>query len=218
MSGTLSAQRTGPVSGNAGSLVVLLHGYGANGEDLLGLSDVWGPNMPDTLFVAPDAPNPCDSHPSGRQWFPIQAAGSVDRMDMIHIMIKSFNELNEFLDAEIESSGVPEGKTVLVGFSQGTMMALQVGLRRQSRLAGVVGFSGKLLNPSLLESEIVSRPPVVLVHGEDDEIIAPSQSTEADEVLKRNGIGCQFYRMPKLGHGIDMLGLGIALNFMRTHL
>ena len=96
MSGTLSAQRAGPASGNAGSLVVLLHGYGANGADLLGLSEVWGPNMPDTLFVAPDAPSPCDSHPSGRQWFPIQAAGSVDRMDMIHIMIKSFNELNEF--------------------------------------------------------------------------------------------------------------------------
>ena len=218
MSGTLSAQRAGAVSGNAGSLVVLLHGYGANGADLLGLSEVWGPNMPDTLFVAPDAPSPCDGHPSGRQWFPIQAAGSVDRMDMIHIMIKSFNALNEFLDAEIEDSGVPEGRTVLVGFSQGTMMALQVGLRRQSQMAGIVGFSGKLLNPSLLETELVSRPPVVLIHGEDDEIIPPSQSAEADEVLNRNGIGCQLYRTPKLGHGIDMLGLGIALNFMRMHL
>ena len=218
MSSQFNVHRADAKSGETENMVVLLHGYGANGGDLLGLSEVWGPSMPNTLFVAPDAPSPCDSHPAGRQWFPIEAAGPVDRMDMIHNLIRSFNELNEFLDVENERAGVPEEKTILVGFSQGTMMALHVGLRRQRQLAGIVGYSGKLLNPSLLESELVTRPPVMLVHGQDDEVVPSSQSIEADEFLKRSGINSQLYLAPRLGHSIDMFGLGLALNFMKTHL
>ncbi len=218
MNGQFESHRVEPTSGDAGSLVILLHGYGANGSDLVGLSEIWQPSMPDTLFVAPDAPQVCDHHAAGRQWFPIDAANTVGDMGTIHGLIKSFNELSDFIDLEIKASGVPDERTFLVGFSQGTMMALHVGPRRERSLAGIVGYSGRLLYPSLLKSEKRSNPPIILVHGEDDELLPSALSVEAAQVLKDDDFDLHLYTVPKLGHSIDMFGLGLALNFMNMHL
>ena len=153
MSARLNTHRRPAEDGQADSLVVLLHGYGADGKDLIGLAEMWARNLGSTAFVAPDAPQPCDINPTGRQWFPISGMESPDRMDTIHTIVQSIATLQQFIDEEISAAGIPDDRVILVGFSQGTMMALHAVPRREMQLAGVVGFSGKLLFPGLLESE-----------------------------------------------------------------
>ena len=218
MSEELKVQRKEALAGEADSLVILLHGYGANGADLLGLAEYWAPSLPNTAFISPDAPQQCDQHAAGRQWFPLEAAGPVSGMHHVHQLVKSFNILDQFLDKEIADAGIPDDRAILVGFSQGTMMSLQVGVRRQRRLAGIVGFSGLLLRPTLLESEKKSSPPVLLVHGEEDELISSNSSTDAAAALNACGIKTHCYTAPGLGHSIDMFGIGLALHFMKTSL
>ncbi len=218
MSAGLNAHRRPAADGLADSLVVLLHGYGANGEDLIGLADIWSRNLQSTAFAAPDAPQPCDVNPAGRQWFPISGIENPDRMDTIHTMVRSVASLQQFIDDEIAAAGIPNRRVILVGFSQGTMMALHAVPRRERPLAGVVGFSGKLLFPGLLDSECRSRPPMVLVHGEKDEVLPAEFSVEAAGVLARNDIPVQSIMVPELGHGIDPFGIGVALHFMKARL
>ncbi len=218
MSTRLNTHRRPAEDGQADSLVVLLHGYGADGKDLIGLAEMWARNLGSTAFVAPDAPQPCDINPTGRQWFPISGMESPDRMDTIHTIVQSIATLQQFIDKEISAAGIPDDRVIVVGFSQGTMMALHAVPRREMQLAGVVGFSGKLLFPGLLESECRTRPPMVLVHGEADEIVPSASSTEAAVILERNGIPVQSILVPELGHGIDHLGIGIALHFMKARL
>ena len=154
----------GPQSdGKPGHLVILLHGYGADGNDLIGLAPVLAPLMPDVVFHAPNAPYPCEGNPFGYQWF------GISRLDPALTLagVRSAAAcVDAFLDETMAQYGLDESKTVLVGFSQGTMMALHVGLRRAKPLAGIVGFSGMLAGPEILKDEIKSRPPILLAHGD----------------------------------------------------
>ena len=218
MSQLLTSERAEPSSGNVKNLVVLLHGFGANGADLIGLATELGPGLPNTLFLAPDAPQTIEQYPEGRQWFPLEAAGPFTRMEVVHETVKSFNILDRYLDAEIEAAGVPDSRVVLVGFSQGTMVALHVAPRRPRQLAGIVGFSGKLLYHSLLKDEVKSRPPVLLIHGEKDELLPHSGSVDGAEKLRDHGFDARCFTSPNLGHSIDMFGLGMALHFIATQL
>ena len=197
--------------GKPGHLVVLLHGYGADGNDLIGLAPVLAPLMPDVVFHAPNAPYPCEGNPFGYQWF------GISRLDP-QVAAAGVRAAAPFVDAVLDDTmatyGLDESKTVLIGFSQGTMMSLHVGLRRPKPLAGIIGFSGMLAAPEALGAEIKSRPPVLLVHGDSDQMIPPLMTERAAQALDQNGVKTTMHIAPGIGHGIDQTGLSLAARFL----
>jgi len=214
----LKAGRRAARSGKASSLVILVHGYGADGADLLGLADPLGEHMPDTVFVAPNAPNRCSNNPMGYEWFPIPWLDGSSEEAAAQGMARSVEDLNAFIDETIAAEGVDDAHTILLGFSQGTMMNLHIAPRRPRPVAGVVGFSGKLLAPEQLKSEVVSRPPVLLVHGDQDDMVPPASLAEAARALDDAGFEVYAHVSKGTGHGIAPDGLGVALHFMRDKL
>ncbi|MCL3883622.1 alpha/beta fold hydrolase [Marivita sp. GX14005] len=216
MTRVLNAQRKDALSGETRSAVVFLHGYGANGADLLGLADPLAEHLPDTLFVAPDAPEACAGAPFGFQWFPIPWIDNSSEEEAMAGMARAVDDLNAFLDALMVDEDLLPEQVVLFGFSQGTMMALHVAPRREDPVAGVVAFSGRLLAPELLADEVVSRMPVLLVHGDQDDVVPPQSLPEAAEALQEAGWQDVFAHIMKgTGHGIAPDGLSVALAFMR---
>ncbi|WP_371227131.1 alpha/beta hydrolase [Roseovarius sp. 2305UL8-3] len=219
MTRVLQAGRKEPHSGTTRSIVVFLHGYGANGADLLGLADVLGEHLPDTLFVAPDAPETIPMMPTGLQWFPIPWIDGSSEEEAERGLMAASEDLNAFLDALMVDEDVLPEQVVLFGFSQGTMMALHVAPRREDEVAGVVGFSGRLLSPELLKDEVVSRPPVILIHGDADDVVPPQSLPQAAEALQDAGWQDVYAHIMKgTGHGIAPDGLQVALAFMRDKL
>ncbi len=216
MTRVLQAERREPVSGETRSCVVFLHGYGANGADLLGLADPLGEHLPDTLFVAPDAPEACAGAPFGFQWFPIPWIDNSSEEEAESGLIAAAQDLNAFLDALMVDEDLLPEQVVLFGFSQGTMMALHVAPRREDPVAGIVAFSGRLLQPELLVDEVVSRPPVLLLHGDRDDVVPPQSLPQAAEALQEAGFREVFAHVMKgTAHGIAPDGLSVAMAFMR---
>jgi len=219
MTRVLNALRKEPVSGDTRSIVVFLHGYGANGADLLGLADPLGEHLPDTLFIAPDAPEHCAGSPMGYQWFPIPWIDGSSEEESRRGMLSAVDDLNAFLDAVMVDEDVLPEQVVLFGFSQGTMMSLHVAPRRDDPVAGVVAFSGRLLEPDLLEDEVTSRMPILLVHGDQDAVVPVQALPEAAEALQSAGFKEVFAHIQKgTAHGIAPDGLSVALAFMRDKL
>ncbi len=219
MTRVLTARRKEPQSQITKSVVVFLHGYGANGADLLGLADVLGEHLPDTLFVAPNAPESCPGAPLGFQWFPIPWLDGSNEEVAQRSMDAAVDDLNAFLDAIMVDEDILPEQLALFGFSQGTMMSLQVGPRRDDAIAGIVAFSGRLLEPDLLIDEVRNRPPVLLVHGDQDDIVPPKSLSEAAVGLEKAGFKEVFAHVMKgTGHGIAPDGLSVALAFMRDKL
>lgn len=210
----LDGPRVDAASGEAKSLVIFLHGYGADGNDLIGLAQPLAQVLPDTAFVSPNAPEPCRAAPMGRQWFPISYLDGSSEQEMNDGFVRASETLHTYLDAEIAASGLGAGKVALVGFSQGTMMSLEVGLRREAALAGIVGFSGRLLRAETLAAEMKSKPPVLLVHGADDTMVPPASLGEAETALTDAGVEVSTLMRPDLGHGIDPGGLQAAAEFL----
>lgn len=216
MTRVLNAERKEPLSGETRSAVVFLHGYGANGADLLGLADPLGEHLPDTLFVAPDAPEACAGAPFGFQWFPIPWIDGSSEEESMAGMASAVDDLNAFLDALMVDEDLMPEQVVLFGFSQGTMMSLHVAPRREDAVASVVAFSGRLLAPDLLADEVVSRPPVLLIHGDQDDVVPPQSLPEAAEALQNAGWEEVYAHIMKgTAHGIAPDGLSVALAFMR---
>jgi len=219
MTRVLNAERREPVSGSVRSVVVFLHGYGANGADLLGLADPLGEHLPDTLFVAPDAPETIPGMPSGYQWFPIPWIDGSSEEEAMRGMASAVDDLNAFLDALMVDEDVLPEQVVLFGFSQGTMMALHVAPRREDAVAGIVAFSGRLMSPETLADEVVVRPPVLLVHGDADDVVPPQSLPEAAQALQEAGFEDVYAHVMKgTAHGIAPDGLSVALAFMRDKL
>lgn len=207
----LSGPSLPPQSGKAGQLVVLCHGYGSDGNDLIGLAPHWQRGLPDAAFVSPNAPERCQMSPGGYQWFPIS------RLDPAEIgkgVEAAAPTLNAFLDAELERRGLDGSRLVLVGFSQGTMMALHVGLRRAVPPAAIIGFSGALALPEKLATEITGHPPVLLVHGDQDDMLPPSRMFEAVMTLGGAGLNVRWHLSHGVGHGIDPDGLELGGRFI----
>ncbi|MEK9705602.1 MAG: alpha/beta fold hydrolase, partial [Paracoccaceae bacterium] len=171
MTRVLTAGRKEPQSGDTRSAVVFLHGYGANGADLLGLADPLADHLPDTLFIAPDAPENCVGSPFGYQWFPIPWIDGSSEEESSRGMQQAVEDLNAFLDALMVDEDLLPEQVCLFGFSQGTMMSLHVAPRREDPVAGSVAFSGRLLEPELLADEVQSRMPILLVHGDQDDVV-----------------------------------------------
>lgn len=219
MTRVLTAGRRGPQSGETRSAVVLLHGYGANGADLLGLADPLGDHLPDTLFVAPDAPETIPAMPSGLQWFPIPWIDGSSQEEAERGLMAAAADLDAFLDALMVDEDLLPEQVVLFGFSQGTMMALHVAPRREDSVAGVVAFSGRLLMPEMLADATKSRPPVLLLHGDADDVVPPQSMPQAAEALQAAGWRDLYAHVMKgTGHGIAPDGLQVALSFMRERL
>src|SRR5258705_9742224 len=182
----LSGPSRPPVAGGQPRrLVILLHGLGADGNDLIGLQQYWGPLVPDAEFVSPNAPFPCDMAPYGYQWFSVQDRSPATVLAGVRAAAPM---LDGFIDEELQKRGFDESDTALVGFSQGTMMALFVGLRRAKPLAGILGYSGRLIAADLLASELRSRPPVLLVHGTVDPMVPFEAMADAEAALKRAAV------------------------------
>ncbi len=216
----IDGPRVNPASGGqAKSLVVFLHGYGANGDDLIAIGRQWQAAMPDTAFVAPHAPDAV-SEPgtppgfTGRQWFPLTMR---DPNEYKAGITDALPALGVFLDQEMARHGVTDAQTALVGFSQGTMMALGAGPTR--RLAGIVGFSGLLADPTAWTNDNTvdgtEPPPVLLIHGEADEVIPVQALFAAIAGLGASKTKLEWHVTPGLGHGIDADGLSIAGDFLR---
>ena len=204
----LDGPRHGPKEGETVSrLVVLLHGLGADGNDLISLAPMLAPLLPETAFVSPDAPFPCDMAPMGRQWFSLQNPSDESVLAGVQ---QAAPILDAFLDQELARHGLSDDKMVLLGFSQGTMTALHVALRRAAPCAGVIGFSGALVKPELLSQELLSRPPVLLIHGEADEVVPFPAMPAAEAALKAHQVPVASLARPGLGHGIDQEGLEFA--------
>ena len=219
MTRVLNAERREPASGELRSIVVFVHGYGANGADLLGLADPLAEHLPDTLFVDPDAPEQIPGYPGGYQWFPIPWIDGSSEEESARGMAAASDDLNAFLDALMVDEDVLPEQVVLFGFSQGTMMSLHIAPRREDAVAGVVGFSGRLLNPELLADEVQVRPPILLVHGDQDDVVPPQSLPQAAEALQEAGWQDVFAHVMKgTAHGIAPDGLSVALAFMRDKL
>lgn len=216
MTRVLQAGRKEPLSGETRSAVIFLHGYGANGADLLGLADPLAEHLPDTLFIAPDAPEACAGSPMGFQWFPIPWVDGSSEEEAEAGLRAAAEDLNAFLDAVMVDEDLLPEQVVLVGFSQGTMMSLHVAPRREDPVAGIVAFSGRLLQPELLEDEVISRPPVILIHGDMDDVVPPQSLPEAADALQKAGWKEVYAHVMKgTAHGIAPDGLSVALAFMR---
>jgi phospholipase/carboxylesterase len=201
----LSGPSRPPVAGGAPHrLVILLHGRGADGNDLLDLQRFWGRLVPEAEFISPNAPFPSDMAPGGYQWFRVQDRSPASVMAGVRATAPS---LDAFIDDELQKRGLGESDAALVGFSQGTMMALHVGLRRVRPVAGIIGYSGRLIGPHLLAEELRSRPPVLLVHGTDDPRVPLQSMTEADTALRAVGVPVETLACIGTEHSIDQEGL-----------
>jgi phospholipase/carboxylesterase len=218
MTRKLKTGRRAPASGTTRNAVVFLHGYGADGNDLLGLADPLAQHLPDTLFLAPDAPEPCVMNPMGRQWFPIPRMDGSTEAQAAEGLAAATADLDAWLDAMLEDEGLSPAQVVLFGFSQGTMMSLHVAPRRAVPLAGVVGFSGRLLAPERLEGDARSKPPVMLVHGDADDVVPFGNLRAAADALTRAGFDTYGHVMKGTAHGIAPDGLSVALAFLREKL
>ena len=220
MAAELDGPRLEPKSGAAQQLVVFLHGYGADGNDLIEIGRAWQQYLPHAAFVSPHAPEPCGQAPVGRQWFPLTFRDPNERWVGVN---KAAPVLERFINAELARLGLPPSALALVGFSQGTMMSLHVGLRRAVPPAAIVGYSGLLVlppngNPATLAAEIKSRPPVLLVHGDRDELIPPEALFQTTQGLAALGVPVEWHLSAGVGHGIDSEGLRHGGEFLARNL
>lgn len=202
-------------SGTTKHLVIFAHGLGADGQDLIGLADELADALPDTTFISPDAPFPCDMAPYGRQWFSLQSRAEEDLEREVK---KAAPILNAYIDQKLITHGVTIDKLALVGFSQGTMTSLYTALRREDSVACIVGFSGAMVAAAKLPREARSKPPVCLIHGEADPVVPFQAMGIAERALNAAGIPVEAHGRPGLPHGIDPQGLDIARNFLQKHL
>ena len=203
----------GPASGNAPtSLVIFLHGLGANGQDLLGLAYEFKTALPDTVFVSPDAPFHCDMAPMGYQWFSLQEWTP-------EAILKGVQDaapiLMDFIDSQSRKYNIPHDKIALVGFSQGTMMSLYAGPRLQQQIAGIVGYSGAFIEEEGTDMAALRKPPVLLIHGMADMVVPVSAYYHAKDKLENAGFKVEGGVTPMLPHSIDMRGIQDARNFLK---
>ena len=201
--------------GQADALIILLHGYGSNGADLINLAPYWAKALPGASFVAPNAIEPLPEAPGGFQWFPI---AQPDPHLMEHGVRAAAQSVDRFIDRELDKHGLGPERCALVGFSQGTMMALHVGLRRERKLAAILGFSGVLVGGHRLKQELASRPPILLIHGDRDPTIPVSALFESALALAEAGHGAQWHVSYGIPHAIGPDGLELGASFLASAL
>ncbi len=204
-----------PLSGNqAKQLVIFCHGYGADGNDLIGLANYFQQALPDAFFISPNAPEACPMNPMGYQWFDFTS----NDPELIWKKVNDAGEtLNKFIDHKLNELNLTDENLSLVGFSQGTMMSLHVGLRRKLKMSSIVGFSGRLIREDTLADEIRSRPPIYLIHGDQDPMVPFSDTINAAKILKDLNVDVQSHISPNTPHSIAQDGLEIAIKFLSAN-
>ena len=212
----LDGPRLAPKNGPARQLIVFVHGYGADGNDLIEIGRAWQVLLPNAAFVSPHAPRPCGQAPMGREWFPLTFRDPDERWTGVNAAAPAFDQ---FLDAELARNRLPPSALALVGFSQGTMMSLHVGLRRAAPPAAIVGYSGMLVleGDSDLDGykpQVRARPPVLLVHGEADDLIPVQALLHATQALASLEVPVEWHISAGIGHGIDDEGLRQGGDFL----
>ena len=209
---TLSGPGLEPASGGAAKqLVIFLHGVGADGNDLIGLAPYFQQVLPDARFISPNAPFPFDMAPYGFQWFSLQDFTEEARLAGAD---RAAPILNAFIDSELAKDSLSEESLALIGFSQGAMMSLHVGLRREKQLAAIISYSGLLVGKERLESEIKSKPPVLLTHGTVDPVLPFDFLAEAETGLNELGVETVVHARPGLPHGIDEECIRLGQGFL----
>jgi phospholipase/carboxylesterase len=209
----IDGPRLPPAAGGAArQLVVFLHGYGADGNDLIGLGREWASALPHAAFVSPHAPEPCGMAPMGRQWFNLtfREAG-----ELVRGVAHAAPAVEAFLEAELKRHNLGARALALVGFSQGAMMALGVGLEREPPPAAIVGYSGALATAEALPKDPASAPAILLVHGDMDQVIPVDAMFMAREQLAQAGLAVEWHLAQGVGHGIDAQGLRLGGAFLR---
>jgi phospholipase/carboxylesterase len=207
----LDGPRVTPLTqGAPKQLVILCHGYGSNGDDLIALAPMWQRLLPDAMFVAPNAPFRCPG--AGYQWWDLNSFGMADMLAGVQSAAPT---LSAFIDRELASVDLTDDDLLLVGFSQGTMLSLHVGPRRAQPAAGIIGYSGMLIAPERLGPELQSRPPVLLIHGEDDPMVPVRAMIDARSLLQGLEFMVESHVSPGVGHGIDDTGLALGGAFAR---
>lgn len=211
MSNITNGSSLQPASGAAPKhIVLLLHGYGSNGEDLISLARHWQHLLPDALFLAPNAPQRC-GFAGGYQWWPLTA---FSQQALAAGAASAAPAFDAFIDRKLDQYGLTDAQLALVGFSQGTMMALHVGLRRPRMVAGILGYSGALTGAADLPTQATGRPPVLLIHGAADQIVPVAALHAAERELRRLGVEVRTHVSPRLGHSVDPTGLQMGAEFL----
>lgn len=210
----LNGPSIAPASGKAKSLVIFLHGYGSNGDDLIGLGEAWAPQMPDTAFVSPNAPGMCDGF-AGFQWFPIRSIDPAvfEREKQAEQVMPV---LSNFIDEQLAKWGVDDSQLAVVGFSQGAMMAMYTMPRRPKPCAAVVGYSGMIIDAAGLKG--ATKVPVLAVHGDRDDVVYPEYLGKVEEGFTAAGFDIETLMRPGLAHGIDQMGMSRGMQFIQENL
>jgi phospholipase/carboxylesterase len=210
---TLNGPSFGPKSGNPPKqLIVMLHGYGSDGNDLIDLAPLWARFLPDAFFTSPDAPEPFESAPFGRQWFSLLDRSQISMDAGVR---RAAIVLDTYLDEKLAELHLPADAYALMGFSQGAMTALYTGLRRATPPRAILAYSGNLLGVGTLANDIKGKPPILLVHGEIDPVVPVEASRMAEQILQSHGLAVEAIYPPGLQHGIEETGLSAGAHLLR---
>lgn len=205
-----------PSSGNSPKqMIIFVHGYGADGNDLIGLANYFQSTLPEAIFLSPHAPEACSMNPSGYQWFDLT---STDPAVLWSKILVAADHLNEFIDSKLLEYNIAEENLALIGFSQGTMMSLHVSLRRKNTMAAVLGYSGRLIGADLLKDDLISKPSIYLIHGDQDPMVPYQDSLTAEKVLKEYSIDIKTHISEHTQHSIAEDGLRIGVDFLASKL
>ena len=205
-----------PSSGNPPKqMIIFVHGYGADGNDLIGLANYFQSTLPEAIFLSPHAPEACSMNPSGYQWFDLT---STDPAVLWSKILVAADHLNEFIDSKLLEYNIAEENLALIGFSQGTMMSLHVSLRRKNTMAAVLGYSGRLIGADLLKDDLISKPSIYLIHGDQDPMVPYQESLTAEKVLKEYSIDIKTHISEHTQHSIAEDGLRIGVDFLTSKL
>ena len=205
-----------PSSGNSPKqMIIFVHGYGADGNDLIGLANYFQSTLPEAIFLSPHAPEACSMNPSGYQWFDLT---STDPAVLWSKILVAADHLNEFIDSKLLEYNIAEENLALIGFSQGTMMSLHVSLRRKNTMAAVLGYSGRLIGADLLKDDLISKPSIYLIHGDQDPMVPYQESLTAEKVLKEYSIDIKTHISENTQHSIAEDGLRIGVDFLASKL
>jgi len=198
-------------------LVILLHGYGANGENLIELANEFQPIIPDAYFIAPNAIEPWEGgFPNCYQWFSLSVGTQSSALDSLAPKIKSANQiLLKFIEEQLQRFNLSYENLILIGFSQGSMMSIYQGLIMPKKIAGIISFSGKVVEPTSIGDKIISKPNICLIHGTDDSVLPFSNFQEAQIILNQHGVPFEPHAIEHLDHTIDIRAVRIAQNFIK---